>query len=60
MPHSASVMTETANFSAPAQEYAFDGLLFDNDGTIIDSTDAIVKHWHKYVESDGNCARELS
>lgn len=25
----------------------FAGLLFDMDGTLIDSTDAIVKHWQK-------------
>lgn len=25
----------------------FAGILFDLDGTIVDSTDAIVKHWHK-------------
>jgi glycerol 3-phosphatase-1 len=24
----------------------FDGFLFDMDGTIIDSTLAVVKHWH--------------
>lgn len=34
------------NFSAPPSTHYFDGLLFDFDGTIIDSTDAIVKHWH--------------
>lgn len=34
------------NFSAPTSTHYFDGLLFDFDGTIIDSTDAIVKHWH--------------
>ncbi|OCK78782.1 HAD-like protein [Lepidopterella palustris CBS 459.81] len=34
-------------FSAPAETHSFHGLLFDMDGTIIDSTDAIVKHWHK-------------
>lgn len=35
-------------FTAPAETHEFDGLLFDMDGTIIDSTDAIVKHWHKW------------
>lgn len=34
------------NFSGPAQELEFQGLLFDMDGTIIDSTEAIIKHWH--------------
>jgi Predicted phosphatase/phosphohexomutase len=33
------------SFSAPAETVVFDGLLFDMDGTIIDSTDAVVKHW---------------
>lgn len=33
-------------FSAEPSTHCFDGLLFDFDGTIIDSTDAIVKHWH--------------
>ncbi|RHZ65549.1 hypothetical protein CDV55_102787 [Aspergillus turcosus] len=35
------------SFSAPPQVHTFDGLLSDFDGTIVDSTDAIVKHWHK-------------
>ncbi|KAJ5794123.1 HAD-superfamily hydrolase subfamily IA variant 3 [Penicillium paradoxum] len=37
----------TGSFSAPAQVHTFDGLLSDFDGTIVDSTDAIVKHWHQ-------------
>ncbi|AEO54133.1 hypothetical protein MYCTH_2296323 [Thermothelomyces thermophilus ATCC 42464] len=32
-------------FAAPPESVTFDGLLFDMDGTIIDSTDAVVKHW---------------
>ncbi|KAE8348394.1 HAD-like domain-containing protein [Aspergillus coremiiformis] len=40
-------------FSAPLQVHIFDGLLSDFDGTIIDSTDAIVKHWHKVGEELG-------
>ncbi|KAF2085175.1 glycerol-3-phosphate phosphatase-like protein [Saccharata proteae CBS 121410] len=40
-------MREEPRFAAPAELHAFAGLLFDCDGTIIDSTDAIVKHWHK-------------
>lgn len=28
------------------QQVAFDGFLFDMDGTIIDSTPAVIKHWH--------------
>lgn len=38
---------EEHGFSAPPEIHEFQGLLFDFDGTIIDSTDAIVKHWHK-------------
>jgi glycerol-1-phosphatase len=34
------------DFTAPPQQVTFDGLLFDMDGTIIDSTEAVVKHWH--------------
>lgn len=34
-----------SDFSAPPEAVTFDGLLFDMDGTIIDSTDAVVKHW---------------
>ncbi|KAJ5107439.1 HAD-superfamily hydrolase subfamily IA variant 3 [Penicillium angulare] len=37
----------TGTFSAPAQVHTFDGVLSDFDGTIVDSTDAIVKHWHQ-------------
>ncbi|PYH87266.1 HAD-like protein [Aspergillus uvarum CBS 121591] len=37
----------TGSFSAPPQILTFDGLLSDFDGTIVDSTDAIVKHWHR-------------
>ncbi|KAI1265756.1 HAD-like protein [Xylariaceae sp. FL1019] len=32
--------------AAPAENVTFDGLLFDMDGTIIDSTSAVEKHWH--------------
>ncbi|KAH8727549.1 HAD-like domain-containing protein [Phaeosphaeriaceae sp. PMI808] len=32
-------------FSAPTQTIQCHGLLFDMDGTIIDSTDAIIKYW---------------
>ncbi|KAI1815484.1 HAD-like protein [Poronia punctata] len=31
----------------------FDGLLFDMDGTIIDSTSAVVKHWHSIGKEIG-------
>ncbi|KAH8599069.1 glycerol-3-phosphate phosphatase-like protein [Bisporella sp. PMI_857] len=32
-------------FSLPPQKVTFKGLLFDMDGTIIDSTSAVEKHW---------------
>lgn len=38
--------TDTGDFTAPPEKVTFDGLLFDMDGTIIDSTEAVVKHWH--------------
>ncbi|KAI1214144.1 HAD-like protein [Annulohypoxylon truncatum] len=34
------------DFIAPPFEVTFKALLFDMDGTIIDSTAAVVKHWH--------------
>ncbi|KAK0884710.1 DL-glycerol-3-phosphatase [Friedmanniomyces endolithicus] len=33
-------------FSAPPSTHSFAALLFDMDGTLIDSTPAIIKHWH--------------
>lgn len=36
-------------FRAPLERHEFKGILLDLDGTIIDSTAAIVKHWHKSV-----------
>lgn len=33
------------SFTAPPETVTFDGLLFDMDGTIIESTPAVVKHW---------------
>ncbi|KIV82983.1 hypothetical protein PV11_05045 [Exophiala sideris] len=44
---------EEPSFSAPPEIRTANGLLFDFDGTIIDSTEAIVKHWHKEAESMG-------
>lgn len=35
------------SFTAPAEEVTCHGFLFDMDGTIIDSTEAVVKNWHK-------------
>ncbi|KAI2466148.1 HAD-like protein [Annulohypoxylon bovei var. microspora] len=34
------------DYTTPPFEVTFKGLLFDMDGTIIDSTAAVVKHWH--------------
>ncbi|KAF2484415.1 HAD-like domain-containing protein [Neohortaea acidophila] len=48
MPH-----LENVNFSAPPEEHDFAALLFDLDGTIIDSTDAIVKFWHQLGKEIG-------
>jgi len=49
-PATASI-DEKASFNGPAMMHSFDGILFDMDGTIIDSTAAIVKHWSQSVES---------
>ncbi|KAJ5664601.1 hypothetical protein N7462_011414 [Penicillium macrosclerotiorum] len=43
----------TGTFSAPAQVHTFDGVLSDFDGTIVDSTAAIVKHWHQIGDELG-------
>lgn len=40
-------LPDTGNFAGESKTLTIDGFLFDMDGTIIDSTDAIVKHWHK-------------
>ncbi|KAI4164731.1 MAG: hypothetical protein LQ342_001706 [Letrouitia transgressa] len=40
-------------FSSAAQDHFFVGILFDMDGTIIDSTAAVVKHWQKIGEELG-------
>ncbi|KAL9065491.1 MAG: hypothetical protein Q9161_008196 [Pseudevernia consocians] len=34
-------------FSGPASTHTFSGILSDMDGTLIDSTNAIVKHWER-------------
>ncbi|KAI5305554.1 hypothetical protein KEM56_004091 [Ascosphaera pollenicola] len=41
------------SFSAAPQTLAFDGLLFDFDGTIVDSTEAVIKFWHRLAEQRG-------
>lgn len=38
-------MGSQPDYALPTQELTFDGFLFDMDGTIIDSTEAVVKHW---------------
>lgn len=42
-------MGSQPDYTLPAERVSFAGFLFDMDGTIIDSTPAIVKHWHKSV-----------
>ncbi|KND95228.1 Glycerol-1-phosphate phosphohydrolase 2 [Tolypocladium ophioglossoides CBS 100239] len=39
-------MGSQPQFTLPPEQVSFSGFLFDMDGTIIDSTPAIVKHWH--------------
>ncbi|TKA79369.1 hypothetical protein B0A55_02836 [Friedmanniomyces simplex] len=51
MPH--AVNNNEPDFSAPAQTHQFAALLFDMDGTIIDSTPAIVKYWHALGDQIG-------
>ncbi|KLU84092.1 DL-glycerol-3-phosphatase 1 [Magnaporthiopsis poae ATCC 64411] len=41
------------SYTAPPERVALDGFLFDMDGTIIDSTNAIVKHWSTVGEEIG-------
>ncbi|KAK7753749.1 DL-glycerol-3-phosphatase [Diatrype stigma] len=41
------------SYTAPPQTLEFGGFLFDMDGTIIDSTNAVVKHWHTIGEEIG-------
>ena len=43
------LLEETPAFTGQPETHTFAGVLFDMDGTIVDSTDAIVKHWHKFV-----------
>lgn len=41
------LLEENPFFTGRPETRDFAGILFDMDGTIVDSTDAIVKHWHK-------------
>jgi len=59
MPHH-----EDNNFSAAAEVVDFSALLFDMDGTIIESTPAIVKYWRETgkeigVDGDGKNPIEI-
>ena len=42
------LLDDNSVFTGRPEIYNFAGILLDMDGTIVDSTDAIVKHWHKY------------
>ncbi|KAJ9157731.1 Haloacid dehalogenase-like hydrolase [Pleurostoma richardsiae] len=44
---------ENMEFAAPPIRVSFHGLLFDMDGTVIDSTDAVVKHWETVGDEIG-------
>lgn len=37
--------SSSPSFTLPPEKMTFKGLLFDMDGTIIDSTSAVEKHW---------------
>ncbi|KNG90513.1 glycerol-3-phosphate phosphatase (GppA) [Aspergillus nomiae NRRL 13137] len=43
----------TESFSAATKEYAFDAVLLDFDGTILDTTPAVVKFWHSIASELG-------
>ena len=51
--------TEPA-FTAPMESHSFAGVLMDLDGTIVDSTEAIVKHWHKLVSPSTEHSRFIT
>ena len=46
----ASSKGNNGSFTGQPTSHTFDGFLFDVDGTIIDTTDAITKHWQKSVK----------
>ncbi|EEY18322.1 phosphatase yfbT [Verticillium alfalfae VaMs.102] len=48
-----------ASFTAAPERATFDGFLFDMDGTIIDSTPAIEKHWHSIGQDIGVSANVI-
>lgn len=53
MPPGTEEVAVAATFTAPVESHSFAGILLDLDGTIVDSTEAIVKHWHKSVSPTG-------
>ncbi|KYK58183.1 2-deoxyglucose-6-phosphate phosphatase [Drechmeria coniospora] len=46
-------MGSQPQYTLPPQQVSFAGFLFDMDGTIIDSTPAIIKHWNSIGEEIG-------
>ncbi len=48
------LLEEQPSFTRQPETVTVKGILFDMDGTIIDSTSAIVKHWHKFVSTSFN------
>ncbi|KAI5310492.1 hypothetical protein KEM55_006365 [Ascosphaera atra] len=52
-------MGSVATFSAAPQTLSFDGFLFDFDGTIVDSTEAIIKFWHRLGKEQGLDAKAI-
>jgi hypothetical protein len=52
--------TNNEPFSAPPVQADFDGILFDMDGTLVDSTSAVVKHWHTWVLSGRHQKKDSS
>ena len=47
------VHEDNVDFSGPTKHVSCQALLFDMDGTIIDSTAAVVRHWHNVGEEIG-------
>jgi glycerol-1-phosphatase len=39
-------MGSQPDYGLPPVQVTLDGFLFDMDGTIIESTSAVTKHWH--------------
>lgn len=54
-----ALQEENYAFTGRPETHRFAGILFDMDGTIVDSTDAIVKHWHKSVSGPCWASQEL-